>query len=91
MFDSVVGIIKNICRWIVMLFFMVGGYVCLTDYGKPVVAILWFWTALFVSPLPIRLRDLMNLKISDRIISGIMWVMVAVSIVALLIGIEAFG
>ena len=74
-----------------MFFFMVGGYVTITDYGKPFVGILWCWTAVLVSPLPTRLRDWLNLRISDKIISNTMWIMVAVSITALFIGIGAFG
>ena len=85
--DNAMKIIKNFVRWFGMFFFMTGGYVCLTEYNAPFVAILWFWTAIIVSPLPTRLRDWLELKISDRTISAVTWTMIAVSIVALFIGV----
>ena len=75
-------VIKNILRWIGVLFFLAGGYVCVDNYNAPIVGIFWFWTAIVVSPLPIRLRDSFGLQISDKTIDNVMWIMVGAAVVA---------
>ena len=75
---------KRILRWFFVVFFVAGGVVCASDYGKPLVGILWLWTAIFVSPLPIRLVDTLNLKISERVCNAVMWGFVILSIAALM-------
>ena len=64
---------------------MTVGYLCITDYGSTIVGILWFWTAIVVSPLPRRLRDSFDLKISDKAISNFTWIMVGVAVVLLFV------
>ena len=85
--DNVVKIIKNVLRWVAVVFFMAGGSVIVMDYGKPLLGILWFWTAIVVSPLPWRLRDSLNLKISDKAISNFTWIVVGVAVLFLFLGI----
>ena len=84
-FENVKTILKNIVRWVFVIFFVAGGCVCVVDYNLPFVGILWCWTAIAVSPLPTRLRDSLGLKISDRAINNIMWIMVAASVALVLI------
>ena len=83
--DSVVKIIKNVLRWVAVFVCTVVGYLCITDYNSTFVGIFWYWTAIVVSPLPRRLRDSLNLKISDKAISNTTWIMVGVAVVLLLI------
>ena len=83
--DGVVKLIKNILRWVAVFVFMTVGYLCITDYGSTIVGILWFWTAIVVSPLPRRLRDSFDLKISDKAISNFTWIMVGVAVVLLFV------
>ena len=85
--DGVVKLIKNILRWFAVVFFMAGGYVCITDYGSPLVGIFWFWTAIIVSPLPRRLRDSLELKISDKAIGNFTWIVVGLAVGLLFLGV----
>ena len=77
--DNFVRIMKNVLRWFGVLFFAAGASVCMTTYKAPIVAVLWFWTAIIVSPLPTRLRDSSELNISNRVINTVTWIMVGVA------------
>ena len=83
--DKIMKILKNVLRWFAVVFMMAGGYVCITMYDAPFVGILWFWTAIIVSPLPVRLRDSLGLRVSDKAISNLTWIMVGIAVVALFI------
>ena len=78
-------IVKNIFRWIAVVFFVCGGSVCATMYGSVWAALLWYWTAIFVSPLPEVARDKLSLSIDDRVITCVRWVFIAASIATIFV------